>query len=219
MSRRRDPQHGGSLTLTDCTVSGKRLATARRRRRVQQCGTLTVTNSTISGNTARYGRRRVQWHPHPHEQHRLGQYGVRRWRRRPQRRQLSPSRTAPSRAIRLTAAVAYDDTGGTSHCSRTAPSRAIRPPTAAAWETSAAPSPSRTAPSRAIRPASAAAVCTTVRHSHSQEQHHLGQYGRLQRRRRCQRSFLSILTLSAESYLRQHRFDRSGGVQLYESLR
>ena len=99
----------GTLTVTNSTISGN---SARRRRRVQH---LTLTNSTVSGNTisgpcgsvscyggggvynaalspsrtapsrairpARRRRRGQLWHPHPHEQHRLGQYGRPRRRR------------------------------------------------------------------------------------------------------------------------------------------
>ena len=65
-------------------------------------GTLTLTNVTVSGNTAGVGRRHLQlrWHGDPDQQHRQRQHGVqrRRWHLPDIWRHPDPDQTAPSAA-------------------------------------------------------------------------------------------------------------------------
>ena len=80
--------NGGTLALTNSTVSGNTASDPRPgyggAGGVLNFGTATLKNSTVSGNTANDGGGGMVniGHPYPHEQHRLGQYGQQRRRRR-----------------------------------------------------------------------------------------------------------------------------------------
>ena len=163
----------GSLTLTDCTVSGNTASGCSSRGcqtigsggGVFNSGTLTVTNSTVWGNTARnrgggvLNSGTVTIRNSRVSGNAGGGGGVVNSYGAP-----SPSGTAPSRAM---LAAAWSITVMAPSPSPTAMSRATWPPapTAAAWQTMA-PSPSGIAPFRIIQPVTASsaagAACPTV---------------------------------------------------------